>query len=720
MPDGAGNMTLRDALQTVCLEKSKVLTVFAVTVAIALAGVYLSPQSYETEARLLIRMGRESGSPAPTIMRPGQMVLMPTQALVNSEIQILRNRHLVAEVVDRIGVPELTRASPPRTLMQHIKHVAKLPMRMAKQAASWALDKLDLKKKLPLREALIEGIYAQLKCDTAQDSNIVILRLSWSDPTMAARIVNELLASYVALHLKAYGSQGAYDLFTDQVRTLKDELAAAEKELAEVKKEWHISELDKERDLLLEQQAEVEGHLRAVQEEQASITAEVRALLSPAKPGSERRMEIDAIQRDPVVDNISTQVAALESELERMRRTYLEGSEPLRDVEERLKAARVRLNDEIGHTIDVAVTALRRKSTGLDARRNELQEAQAGLVSKLAMFDQRQAGMKDALQRIEHLRESIDLYDRRGEESRINAIMDAHSISSVNVVEPAMVPPAPSRPRKVLTLAVALAFGPVLGIAFGLASRALDRSLISRQQVEEIGLRPLAVVPLEPRTTEIPLLDGAGSSTMVGREVRQLMVELQQHRIVAFGGAASGVGTSFLAVSFAHMFAGETGKRTLLVDADLGHAHLPSLQADGTSAGVRELLRGEADAQSLPKATRWPGLEVVPVGAESAAAGTHTGFVDAAALERWKQALAEWCSSYGMVVIDLGNTLEETSARQLARRAEGVVLVAEWNRTRRDVLAEAAERLGRAGANVLGSALNKRAFVIPAWIYDRL
>jgi hypothetical protein len=129
-------MTLRDAIQVLFLEKSRAIPSSWSRSPWLAVSVW---PSYETEARLNMV---ESLVPTPTILRPSQMLLTDS-GLVNSEIQIPRNRYLVAKVVDQIGVGAPYLRPGPQTLMQRIKHLVKQPIKQAKKAVSWALDKLD-------------------------------------------------------------------------------------------------------------------------------------------------------------------------------------------------------------------------------------------------------------------------------------------------------------------------------------------------------------------------------------------------------------------------------------------------------------------------------------------------------------------------------------------------------------------------------------------------
>ncbi|WP_142847820.1 CpsD/CapB family tyrosine-protein kinase [Telmatospirillum sp. J64-1] len=73
-----------------------------------------------------------------------------------------------------------------------------------------------------------------------------------------------------------------------------------------------------------------------------------------------------------------------------------------------------------------------------------------------------------------------------------------------------------------------------------------------------------------------------------------------------------------------------------------------------------------------------------------------------------------------MVILDSPPALSSPYGLGMAATVDGVVLVIEAEQTRAPVAQAARDALVKAGANVLGVALNKRRFYVPQFLYDRL
>jgi Mrp family chromosome partitioning ATPase len=85
-----------------------------------------------------------------------------------------------------------------------------------------------------------------------------------------------------------------------------------------------------------------------------------------------------------------------------------------------------------------------------------------------------------------------------------------------------------------------------------------------------------------------------------------------------------------------------------------------------------------------------------------------------------RAALEAFGPAYDWLILDGPPVLESPDSATLAATADGVVVVVQAHRTKRPVLARAAELLRKAGSRVLGSVLNRRRLEIPEFIYRRI
>jgi polysaccharide biosynthesis transport protein len=156
-----------------------------------------------------------------------------------------------------------------------------------------------------------------------------------------------------------------------------------------------------------------------------------------------------------------------------------------------------------------------------------------------------------------------------------------------------------------------------------------------------------------------------------------------------------------LAVAMAH-----TGRRVLVVDADLdAHGLTDLLRMDG-STGLAQVLAGEATVAETVRTWRPPGpqgfgIDLLPAGAPvpGAAQLLASGAMD--------EVLTTVRELYDRVLIDAAPLLDAADAAVLAARTDGALLLVDSRRTRQRQLTEAVSRLELADATVVGVVLTR-------------
>ena len=199
------------------------------------------------------------------------------------------------------------------------------------------------------------------------------------------------------------------------------------------------------------------------------------------------------------------------------------------------------------------------------------------------------------------------------------------------------------------------------------------------------------------------------------REMTALRVTLESSladripRVVMFCSPQGGEGTSTVSLQFAQVLARDTAIRPLLIDA---HVRRPVYDLEPTHRAA--LLDPRLTKhQKAPAAGQMPNLFVVPTAEELRRAGIFQP-------AQMRQVLDATTAGFDWVVIDGPPVLESPDAAPLSSVADAVVLVVQAGRTKRPVLIRAAELLRKAGANVIGSVLNRRVLEIPEFIYRRI
>ncbi|MDD7917666.1 polysaccharide biosynthesis tyrosine autokinase [Actinomycetospora callitridis] len=286
-------------------------------------------------------------------------------------------------------------------------------------------------------------------------------------------------------------------------------------------------------------------------------------------------------------------------------------------------------------------------------------------------------------------------------------------IATAEVILPPTTPDEPSGPRTTILFAVALLVGLVVGIGVALARRALRDAIDSSETLSErLGAPVLGTVPALRRPPKHPALLSEPSVGAGGRRARRQRARAESYRrtraslrsvagerrCLVLTGTGSDQGTSTTAVDLAVAFAA-SGDSVVVVDADLRSPSLATtLSLDG-QVGLREVL--EQRLEPAAAIQRWSrgGFDVVTAGSPGS---RPSELVVGPRLVSLLQTLRE---RYDHVLVDTPPVTDAADAVDIARHADGVVLVCRRGSTRPDDIDVAASALGLAGAVVLGAVL---------------
>lgn len=151
-------------------------------------------------------------------------------------------------------------------------------------------------------------------------------------------------------------------------------------------------------------------------------------------------------------------------------------------------------------------------------------------------------------------------------------------------------------------------------------------------------------------------------------------------------------------------------QRLLLVDACQQQPALHLAFGVGLRPGLHDYLVDGRELSQVCQPTFRPNLEVVASGEGTAEVASPYD------LKRFKEFLEEARQRYDLVLVDCPPAFESSDAQAVASKVDGVVIVAEANRLRYEVLLAFIKEMAEQ-ARLVGCVLNKREYVIPDFLY---
>ncbi|WP_437523594.1 polysaccharide biosynthesis tyrosine autokinase [Sorangium sp. So ce726] len=375
----------------------------------------------------------------------------------------------------------------------------------------------------------------------------------------------------------------------------------------------------------------------------------------------------------------------------------------------------------------------------IDAQLSQLRAMQQKLEAR---FRDMPASEKSGVRMERDVKIAQEIYISLQNKAQELMINRAGMVGNVHILDEALIPSLPVKPKRALIIAAGLILGFVLAVLTVFMRRAVFGRMREIEEIERrLALPMFGEIPFSPAQSwlkaseppELPMpveLAGAEHAPVAPERAEewlpaatrpvlaesrphdeaiealcgictQFQFTLKQmgHRVVAIVGATSGVGKSFVAVNLATLLA-RSNRRVLLIDADLRRHRLPGYFNRAAGMGLSELLGGRLDADQAAVPTGVPNLWLVPAG--------NFGATPAELLmnTRLRQALESYARTYDLVIIDTPPVLDHNDAMLVAALAGATVLVLRAGVHTEQQIVEAVKRLKRAGGNVVGGILN--------------
>ncbi|WP_454114623.1 Wzz/FepE/Etk N-terminal domain-containing protein [Microbacterium lacticum] len=284
---------------------------------------------------------------------------------------------------------------------------------------------------------------------------------------------------------------------------------------------------------------------------------------------------------------------------------------------------------------------------------------------------------------------------------------------------------ASTNPSPMIVGAVALLCGLLAGAGIALVRDRFDDRIRSEDEIEPLtGVPAIAVLADDRKVARKKSLLPAASAerTALSEGIRSFRTSAQVllddgKGVLVLTSVEPGDGKTFLSANLALSWA-RTGRKVILVGGDLrrpqlGHYFptaddgpgLAGLLADVTDGGKGPTKTQIVDAL---RSTPYRGLKVLPAGKDD----EHEP-ADQLAGTALDKVVAVLAGHADIVVIDSPPALSLADASELASRADGVVVLATINRTRRGLLEDTVASLAANGASVLGVVANRSRRKLP-------
>ena len=277
---------------------------------------------------------------------------------------------------------------------------------------------------------------------------------------------------------------------------------------------------------------------------------------------------------------------------------------------------------------------------------------------------------------------------------------------SVKIIAEPKLADAPVSPQPVRNIGLALALGLIVGVGAAALRESLDSSIRSPEALQNAAGAPvLSAIPFDRKADKARLItDGSAQSTRA-EAMRQLRTNLQfvnvdrPLRTLVVSSALPGEGKSSTVCNLGIAFA-ESGKRVIIVDADLRRPRIAEYLGLEGAVGLTNVLAGQANIRDVVQSWGDSGLYVLPSGYIPPNPSELLGSGNMADL------MTSLATTFDIILIDTPPLLPVTDAAVMSTVADGCLRGSRHAKTTVSQAATASAALAAVNAKLHGCVLN--------------
>lgn len=468
-----------------------------------------------------------------------------------------------------------------------------LQARPVLEAALLATGRIEQPPYLGARDPLAT-LAGRLRIQTSRDSLSVQVRVRDEDAGRGRDLLRALLDAFHDTQIAAHGSRATSVLdFLGRSRSEAEQRLLRLQEQDRALRAEHNLIDDDPKDNLLAQRLRQLNQQDAVLQHQMASSGATRDIINRAMAAEDPQsalLGIEQIARHPVVVQQREQLFALEQQRVLLGQKYGPRHPRMIEIEEQLSSKQRHLTEAIA----MARTGVETRHYELGLQRAELDRLIQKTQDELEIYRGHLVELHLLRKELETTEGIVDSLRERLAEQRVLAELEA---TQVSVIDPPRAGSEAVNIKKPLFLAAALMAGAMAAIAATLALEFLDRRIRDPGRAVELGRLPVLVEL--PKVEDLPMVlgDGIEPPTLV-EGLRSLCATLRlahgerQTAVLVISSPCQADGKSTIAVRLAANLAA-TGRRVLLVDADLRKPSLDTLLGCETADGLGASLIGE-------------------------------------------------------------------------------------------------------------------------------
>lgn len=463
--DGYG-ISLPELFRLLMNHRRKMMWIFGAGLLATLVAVFVTPRTYRSEARLLVRVGRSTIGLDPTASL-GQInpIHKPLDSEILSVQATMYSRTLMEKTVDTL-TPEFILAKGAPSEASAVEEEG-FSLNLGGRFRDLLVG-VGLADPMTARDGAIRTLENSFAVYIEPGSSVLICEIKSNHFLRAQRILEVMMEHAMQMHLTVNHTAGEHQFFVEQLSVLDSQWKEKADALRQFKNERNLTSVEGKRRI-------VEEQIRSVETDILTSNSNLQASMAMLDSLTEQFEKVPARYSSSEVSGVSNQASdllmqtyynLLISEADLSSR-YSADNPKLAQVRRQLKAAekavagepdsRSQVTDSVNPTrvsLELQMISERARIASLKARIESLDDQLVVLYQGVSQLNQDEQQLIDLQQQVETLAAKARKYNEDIEQSRIIDAMESSHISNIGLIQPATAVPRAESPKIIVVLAI--------------------------------------------------------------------------------------------------------------------------------------------------------------------------------------------------------------------------------------------------------------------------
>lgn len=673
-------INLRDYWMLIRRHQFRIIGFAAVLTILSALVIFSLPAIYEAETTILIE---SKDAKVVSIEEVYDIGSAKTEYYL-TQFEVLKSQQLAEKVIEKLGLTKNPIVNPPQ--------------------GDGALLNLPFLQEEPKTEAAIlestKAWYADnLEVNPIKNTQLVKVSFNSTDPELSAKIINTMAVAYIENDLEARldMTRQAATWLNGRMAGLRENLDRSEQELQAYREQQNLVEVEGVKTLAGKELNEVTTKLveaRRKRSETENIVNQIRGADASSLP---------AVLEHSLVQRLKEQEAVAEQKLSELSKRYGPKHPKIVAARSDLSAAR----GNTGQQIDRVIEGVRKEYEVAKANEESLTKSLENLKADMQVINRKEYKLSELERAVEVNRQLYDtFFSRIKETSETGDLQSAHA----RVIDKAIVPSEPVKPKRLLLLALAAVLSLLIGVVLAFFKEMLDDTIKNPDDVRSrLGEQLLGLLPLmkdRRETTDAAVTFSKDSRGNFSESIRTIRTGVvlsgidNPHKVLVVTSSVPGEGKTVISANLAIAF-GQMGK-VLLIDADMRRPSVAkSFGLPLSAPGLSNLVAETAEARQCIHRVESLGIDVIPAGL------VPPNPLELLSSKRFAAVLASLEKHYDRIIIDSAPCEVVSDALVLSTFANALIYVVRSDSTSSKAIKSGIGRLRQAGAPLTGIVLNQ-------------